>query len=396
MSFSLLESIRAIGSVSTKEFLHVWRDRRILILILVLPPLLTLIFGHAFGVITLSNVPTLLEDRDNTSTSHQFTEFLSGNPTFAWKKRMDGAHDPNLLKEGIKGALLIPGGWSEGLRNGKPIPLRMILDGTDTTTAGQMEGALQKTLGEFQIISRMKLIESIPPELIERLQFPLELRNQFTSSLTPWTADFKIRYNPKLRFIDFVTPGILGLIMQLMTVTLMACTITRERETGTLSQLLITSLRRSEIVVGKVFPYLCISLFLISTAGLVARFYFHVLFKQPLLLGVLNFLFLACSLGLGLLISAFCKTQAQAIQFAVFFLLPVFPLSGAFSSLEKLPTAVRFISETFPLTHYCRAFRLINIQNAEFSFLQGDLLFLFLGALITCAGAAYLLSRAQE
>jgi len=224
----------------------------------------------------------------------------------------------------------------------------------------------------------------------------VELRNQFTSAMTPWTAVFKIRYNPNLRFIEFVTPGILGLIMQLMTVTLMACTITRERESGTLSQLLITSLRRSEIVVGKVLPYLCISLFLISSSALVARYYFDVLFKQPLMLGVLNFLFLACSLGLGLLISAFCKTQAQAIQFAVFFLLPVFPLSGAFSPLETLPAGIRMISETFPLTHYCRAFRLINQHNAAFSFLEGDLLFLLAGALITCGGAAYLLSRAQE
>lgn len=397
MGFGLRESIEAIGSVAIKEFLHVWRDRRILILILILPPLLTVIFGHAFEETALSKAPALLEDRDKTARSRSLTELLDSNHTFAWKKRNNGASDPDLLKAGVKGALIIPKGWGEGLADGKPIPLRMILDGSDTSTAGQMELALQKTLGDFQMGARKELIEGLPKEvLLIGLSLPLEIRNQFTSVMAPWTAVFEIRYNPKLRFIDFVTPGILGLIMQLMTVTLMACTITRERESGTLSQMLITSLRRSEIVVGKVLPYLCISLLLISSSGLVARFYFHVLFRQPLMLGILNFLFLACSLGLGLLISVFCKTQAQAIQFAVFFLLPVFPLSGAFAPLEQLPAGIRMISETFPLTHYCRAFRLINLHNADLSFVRGDLLFLSAGALLTCGIAAYLLSRAQE
>ena len=397
IKLGFLESARAVGSVAIKEFLHVWRDRRILILIVLLPPLLTVIFGHAFEVTALRDVHTLLEDRDNSPRSQQLIELLNGNPTFVWEKRLDGIADPDLLREHVKGALVIPKGWGDGLANGQPIPLRMILDGSDTTTALQMEGELQKTLGEFQMAAREELISGLPEDVLEvGLQLPVELRNQFTSVMTPWTAVSKIRYNPQLRFIDFATPGIMGLIMQLMTVTLMACTITRERETGTLSQLLITSLRRSEIVVGKVLPYLCISLFLISSSGLVAHFYFHVSFKQPLMLGVLNFLFLACSLGSGLLISAFCKTQAQAIQFAVFFLLPVFLLSGSFAPLEQLPSGIRIISETFPLTHYCRAFRLINLYNADFSFVRGDLLFLAAGVLITCGGAAYLLNRAQE
>ena len=135
---------------------------------------------------------------------------------------MDGMSDPDLLRERVKGALVVPKGWGEGLANGNPIPLRMILDGSDTTTAGQMEGAVQKTLGEFQMTAREELIKALPVETLQSIQLPVELRNQFTSAMTPWTAVFKIRYNPNLRFIEFVTPGILGLIMQLMTVTLMA------------------------------------------------------------------------------------------------------------------------------------------------------------------------------
>jgi ABC-2 type transport system permease protein len=119
-------------------------------------------------------------------------------------------------------------------------------------------------------------------------------------------------------------------------------------------------------------------------------------FHQPLVLALICFLFLCCSLGLGLLISAFCHTQAQAIQLAVFYLLPVFPLSGAFAPLEQLPSGIRLLSQTFPLTHFCQAFREINLHHADISFIAGDLLFLFLGAVLTCAGAGLLLRRMHE
>jgi ABC-2 type transport system permease protein len=128
----------------------------------------------------------------------------------------------------------------------------------------------------------------------------------------------------------------------------------------------------------------------------VAYFHFGTHFQRVGTLGLICFLFLCCSLGLGLLISAFCQTQTQSIQFAVFYLLPVLMLSGAFSPLEQLPTAIQWVAETFPLTHFCHAFRLVNMQDAGFSFIAGDLLFMLLGAVACCAGAAFLLSRIQE
>jgi ABC-2 type transport system permease protein len=107
-------------------------------------------------------------------------------------------------------------------------------------------------------------------------------------------------------------------------------------------------------------------------------------------------LFLLCSLGLGLLISAFSKTQTQAIQFSVFFLLPVFVLSGAFAPLEQLPKAIQYLSEIFPLTHFCRAFRLVNMYQAPVAFYLRDLIVLLAGAIITFIGAALLLRRIEE
>jgi ABC-2 type transport system permease protein len=395
---NLIESSRAIASVATKEFLHIYRDRRILILILLLPPVMTLMFGHAFEATALTNAPALLQDRDQSGESRKFVELLAKNQTFAWKKQT-GANlrEPDLLRDWVQAALIIPPGWGKSLANGNPTPLRMMLDGSDTTTADQLQGALQQILGEFQLSSRDQMIEQLPQEVMDMArQLPTGVRKQFVSSMEPWTVKSEILYNPHERFIDYVTPGIIGLILQLLTVTLMACTLTREREAGTLSQLMITSLRREEIVIGKVLPYLVISLFLIASAVAVAYFHFSVRFQQPSVLFLICLLFLLCSLGLGLLISAFSNTQTQAIQFAVFFLLPVFPLSGAFAPLEQLPQAIQYISQTFPLTHFCHAFRLINLQNADFSFIVKDLVFLLLGAVVTCGGAGLLLSRTQE
>jgi hypothetical protein len=111
-----------------------------------------------------------------------------------------------------------------------PIPVRLVPDGTDTTNVPQVEGAVQKTLGEFQLESREAMIDGLPDEVLEMgKKIPLEVRKQFTSAMTPWTAESEVLYNPKQRFIDYVMPGIVGLILQLLTVTLMACTIARER-----------------------------------------------------------------------------------------------------------------------------------------------------------------------
>jgi len=176
----------------------------------------------------------------------------------------------------------------------------------------------------------------------------------------------------------------------------MACTLAREREAGTLFQLMVTSLRRREIVLGKVLPYLAISIVLILFIILLTAWHFQVQFNDWGALALICFLFLLCSLGLGLLISAISRTQTQAIQFSVFFLLPVFVLSGAFAPLEQLPQAIRYVSELFPLTHFCRAFRLVNLYRAGFEFYAADLITLFAGVVLTFVGAVLLLRRLEQ
>ncbi len=394
-------SLTAVSSVARKEFLHIRRDRRILILLLVLPPVFTLIFGHAFETPERTDTPALLINADGGERSQRFLDAISANKAFLWRKQSLSPAlaqtAPDLLKNGALAALVIPGGWGDSLDTGEPQPLRLYLDGSDTNTATELAGRVQETLGAFQLSERQALIDNLPAEVFDLAEkLPEDIRKKFVASVTPWTLDDKILYNPKERYIDYVLPGIIGLILQLLTVTLTACTIARERETGTLYQLMVTSLRRGEIVIGKMLPYLGISVFLILMIIGLAGWHFDVAFHSPWALAAICLLFLLCSLGLGLLISAISRTQTQAIQLSVFFLLPVFVLSGAFAPLEQLPAGVRALSECFPLTHFCRAFRLVNLYQAPASYAVGDLTALLLGAVVTFTGAALLLRRVQE
>ncbi len=391
-------SLQAIGSVAKKEFIHIYRDWRILVLLLILPPVFTLIFGHAFESTASTDVPALLENADHSPLADAFVRQLLKATTFNWRQRSAATTgQPDLLQEGVRAALVIPQGWGASLKNGDPLPLPLYLDGSDTNTASELEGRVQESLGDFQKAQRDQMVESLPEGVIDLAKkLPVEVRKEFVSSMTQWNVKSHVLYNPEERFIDYVVPGIIGLILQLLTVTLTACTIARERESGTLFQLMVTSLRRNEIVIGKMLPYLAISILLILVVAGVAGWHFHVAFHQPLMLALICLLFLLCSLGLGLLISTFSRTQTQAIQLSVFFLLPVFVLSGAFAPLEQLPQAIRYLSECFPLTHFCRAFRLVNLYHAGVRFYTNDLLFLFVGAVVTFFGAALLLKRIQE
>jgi ABC-2 type transport system permease protein len=420
-------NLRGIFSVAYKEALHIVRDRRILVLVIVLPPLLTLIFGYAFNSSSITEIPVSIQDLDQSDSSKAFAAILNtfkatsdlAQPTpdadvvdptlsatdtstadnaFIFQQRPPNAPDtPDLLREHVQGSLIIPKGWAEGLKNGKPIPLQLYVDGSDTNTGEVISGEIQQALGKYQQDARVPMIENLPQEVIDMGEkLPKDIRGVLSSALEQWNVDTHVLYNPEQRFIDYVIPGIIGLILQLLTVTLMACTIARERESGTLYQLMVTALRRTEIVIGKVLPYLVLSIFLIAMAVGVAHFYFGTQFQRYGTLSLICFLFLCCSLGLGLLISALCQTQTQSIQVAVFYLLPVLMLSGTFSPLEQLPPAIQMISQTFPLTHFCHAFRLVNMHNAGFSFIVGDLLFMLAGTIVACAGAAFLLQRIQE
>jgi ABC-2 type transport system permease protein len=143
-------SLQAVSSVAMKEFIHIYRDWRILVLLLILPPVFTLIFGHAFESTGARNVPALLEDRDHSSASEQFVRQLTSGDTFKWRMTSKISGHPDLLQEHVQVALVIPQGWGASLKNGDPIPLPAYFDGSDTNTVSELEGQIRESLGEFQ------------------------------------------------------------------------------------------------------------------------------------------------------------------------------------------------------------------------------------------------------
>src|SRR5438046_836505 len=293
-------SLHAIASVAYKEFLHIYRDRRVLLLLLILPPLFVLLFGHAFETSEISDVPAMLINRDNNSRTQRFIDIVLQNKTFRWGQASpEITNESDLLANRFRAALVIPQGWSDSLSAGNPKPLPLYLNGSDINTASAAEGGVQKSMADFQVKERDLIVETLPDEVIELgKKLPVQIRNNIASVMQAWPAGSKVLYNPKSRFIDYVIPGIIGLILQLLTVTLMACTIARERESGTLYQLMVTSLKRGEIVIGKILPYLGVSIVLIAMITLVAGLHFHVRFYQPPALMLICLLFLLCSLAL--------------------------------------------------------------------------------------------------
>src|SRR3954447_18869899 len=277
-----IPSLSAIGSVAYKEFLHIYRDRRILVFLLILPPFFTLIFGHAFEADQLTDVPALLVNRDETPRTQRFLDIVTKNKTFVWQKQAPERTDEmDLLGHHVRGALVIPSGWGDSWGNGDPKPVVFYLDGSDTNTATELQGSVQQSLADFQMKERGETVRNLPMQVYDLgAKLPVQSRKEFVSLMEPWTLGNKVLYNPKTRFIDYVVPGIIGLILQLLTVTLMACTIARERESGTLYQLLVTSLQRGEIVIGKMLPYLAISMCLIAVIAAVAGLHFKVPFHN--------------------------------------------------------------------------------------------------------------------
>src|SRR5437763_15903176 len=131
-------SLSAIASVTYKEFLHIYRDRRVLVLLLVLPPVFTLVFGHAFEAGEMKNVPALLMNRDQTEQAERFMELILANKTFAWQTQPPSITDEaDLLGHGVQAALIVPKGWSNSIAAGAPMPLTLYLDGSDTNTSEQ-------------------------------------------------------------------------------------------------------------------------------------------------------------------------------------------------------------------------------------------------------------------
>jgi len=379
-----------IYHLAFKEFLHLVRDRRTLAFLILIPSVLTVIFGYAIGNPRVTGIRTRVLDLDGGRIAYEFIEAIGQSNTFKPDIRENATEadvaqaEEDLLHDRINAFVVLPKGLSAALDQEKPATVRLVVDGSDTFMAPSIMGELAKTTVQQNIfvmanqLERDGKVRTIEDGL--QAAAPIELNTEY-------------RFNPDLKSQNFVMPGVIGLILQLLTVIVMATSIARERERGTLEQLAVTPLSPAEIFIGKLIPYFVLAVLDTVNAMILARLLFGVSLAghYPVVITLL-IVFILASLGLGQLISTVSKNQGQAVLLAVFYIMPTFVLSGAFTPVETQPQSVRPVSLLFPLTYFCHAFRAALLRQASFEDVATDLL--ALGAFVVLTfGASILLLR---
>jgi drug efflux transport system permease protein len=371
--------VTVIGHVAKKELRQLQRDRRSLVLILVMPIVLTVLFGNALETGELRNIPLAILNLDGSPESNVIVTALSTYAEIQIQQELATLEEAQaLLARGkIKAAIIIPKGFMRQVEAGGEAQLQLLLDGTDNISAPMVEGVAERVIQRYNTERAIRGLwaRGVRPDRGRLLVQPVYVQTE-------------IRYNPGLQFLSYVMPGVIGLTLQLLTVMLMAVSVTRERERGTLDQLMASPIRSAELILGKILPYFGISLVNVATILFVADRWFNVPAGEnlPLLLTLCG-LFVLSSLATGLLISVVSRSQFQAVQIAVFYVLPVFLLSGAFGHLEAIPEYIRPISYLFPLMYFSRAVRAVTLRGADLAQISNDLAVLsgFVLLLLCCA-----------
>jgi drug efflux transport system permease protein len=384
--------IRNIYHLALKEFLHLIRDRRTLAFLILIPSILTVIFGYAIGNPRVTAIRTRVLDLDGGRLAYEYVAAIRESSTFKADVREQATEadvaqaDEDLLHDRISAFVVLPKGLSASLDDGRSVTVKLVVDGSDTFMAPSAMGELAKTTVQqnlFVVATRLERDGKVRT-IEEGLQAaaPIELATDY-------------RFNPDLKSQNFVMPGVIGLILQLLAVIVMATSIARERERGTLEQLAVTPLSPAEIFIGKLIPYFVLALLDTVNALLLARILFGISLAghYPVVITLLV-VFVLSSLGIGQLISTVSKNQGQAVLLAVFYVLPAFVLSGAFTPIETQPEFVRPVSLLFPLTYFCHGFRAALLRQASFEDVAVDLLALG-GFVVLTFGASILLLRTR-
>jgi len=347
-----------IVSIIIKELIQLRRDRRTLAMVIGIPIIQMSIFGYALST-DIKNVSLVVWDASNTVESRELIESFGQTEFFSVNFYATNYDDiTERIESGeAKVALVIPPEYSHHLYRGETAPVQFFTDGSEPTTGIQ-------ALANASLIVQAKGAELMSKAQLSKVAVPI--------SLQP-----RVWYNPAMQSSIFYLPGLVGLILQMLTVLLTAFAIVRERENGTIEQLNVTPLRRGELIVGKLIPYIIIAyaqVILVLTTAVV-------IFSMPirgnlLLLLSLTSLFLMFSLGIGLLISTISRTQFQAMQASLMILLPSILLSGFVFPVESMPKLAQWIAAILPLTYYLRIVRGIVVKGVGMEHLWLDTLIL--------------------
>jgi ABC-2 type transport system permease protein len=321
-----------LWSIALKELLQLRRDRLTLAMMLALPVLQLMLFGYAIDT-DVRHIPTVVYDQDRSAQSRDFAQRMRATGFYDLKGEVRGYDEiGRAMRSGeARVALVVPEGYASDLARGRPASLQLVVDGSDPQTVSSATAAATG------------LAQGRPRVLLEP---------------DTW-------YNPDLKTAIYIVPGLVGVILTMTMVMLTAMAIARERERGTLEQLIVSPLRRGELIVGKILPYVAMGYVQMTLILLLGHLVFGVPFSGSLLLlYLLAFVFIAANLALGLFFSTLAQTQQQAMQMSFFFLLPNILLSGFMFPFEAMPRAAQLLSQLLPLTHFLRIVRGIVLKGS--------------------------------
>jgi ABC-2 type transport system permease protein len=353
--------ITRLISIIRKEFIQIFRDPRTLALILVIPVMQLFLMGYA-ATNDVRNVPMAVFDQDRSPSARALLDAYRAADYFRISHDVDSEEELRVLIDNGEArlGLIIPPDYSKHLLAGEPAQVIFILDGSDPTVAST-------SLSAAQLIG-----QSLGVSIITKR---LESRGQANILAQPVEVHTQVWYNPDLESTYFMVPGVIGMILYALTSILTATAVVRERERGTIEQLIVTPIRSWELVVGKMLPYILLALLNTVEVIVIGSWWFDVPVRSNIsLILLLSTLFLLSGLGIGLLASTIAKTQQEAMLIVWMTLLPAIFLSGFFFPIEAMPPVLRALSLFIPLRYYLVIIRSLMTKGVGLAALRQEIL----------------------
>jgi ABC-2 type transport system permease protein len=327
-----------------KEFLELRMNPRLLRLVIIAPILQLTMLGYA-ATTDVKNVPLLVADGDRSAASRELVARFEASPNFSVVATVTAVNEiePYLERGRASLALSIPAGYGASIRAGRPVKVQVVADGTDSNSTTVALGYATSLIGGYA----QDLIDSVTVG-------PDAGPGRGGAALPGIDARIRVWFNPQLESRHFMIPGVLALVLLIVTANLAAMAIVREKELGTLEQLNVTPLRRWELIVGKLLPYGLIALVDVLLVVAVAVLWFEVPLRGSFaLLFGMSVLYVLSTLALGLFISTISDTQQQAMMTATFFFLtPMIYLSGFIFPIENMPAIIQPFTYLIPLRYF--------------------------------------------
>jgi ABC-2 type transport system permease protein len=350
--------LKRLLTITKKEFIHIKRDKASLGMALIAPVLMLLIFGFAVNT-DVNHVNLVVCDESRTPESRELIEKFNNSYYFKTFEMVESTNtvEEYIDKGKVKVGLVIPTDYARDLKRNQTAEIQILVDGSDPTIA--------RTAMSYSVI------------LANNHSIKLRELNTKKASLQAGSAPGVaakplVMYNPTLESSKFNVPGVVGLILQNITIILTAFAMVRERERGTIEQLIMTPVTSLELIIGKLIPYVLIGFYDFVIILLLSYLLFGVAIKGSILLLILlGSVFLIGALAMGMLISAVAKTQLQAMQSAMLFILPSVLLSGFMFPREAMPKFIYAISCTFPITYFLTILRGIIVKGIGLNNLVG-------------------------